>query len=98
MVVGPGNITDTSEAGTKIAVDKAELTLEWDPNQRRVSNSVPDCAASGNRFTLVAQAEAPRELGGIWPFALSGGTIMLAPVDPKGESNSPQPHRIARQV
>ena len=84
MVIGPGHITDTSEAGSKIAVDKAELTVEWDSAKRRVS--IPfQIVSGGNRFTLVAQADAPGEPGGIWPFALSGGTIVIEPYDKNGE-------------
>jgi len=84
MVVGPGHITDMADAGATVPVDKAELTLEWDPVQRRVA--IPfQVVSGGNRFTLIAQAEAPREPGGVWPFALSGGTIVLAPIDDKGE-------------
>jgi hypothetical protein len=82
MVIGPGHITETGDAGAKVAVDKAELTLEWDPANRRVS--IPfQVVSGGNRFTLIAQADAPREPGGVWPFALSGGTIVIAPFDPK---------------
>jgi hypothetical protein len=34
--------------------------------------------AGGNRMTLFAQLDAPREAGGSWGMKISGGTIMLA--------------------
>ena len=34
--------------------------------------------SGGNRMTLLAQLEAPREAGGAWGMTVTGGTIVLA--------------------
>ena len=39
----------------------------------------------GTRFTLMARAEAPRELNGVWMLGLSGGSVVLSPADPRDE-------------
>jgi hypothetical protein len=81
VVVGPGTISDGSDEMGQVPVDRAEATIEWDSARRRVS--IPfQIVSGGNRFTLIAQAEAPREPGGVWPFALSGGSVVIAPYDP----------------
>jgi hypothetical protein len=82
VVIGPGRISDTGDAGATVPVDHAEATLEWDSARRRVSLPF-QIISGGNRFTLIAQADAPREAGGVWPFALSGGSVVIAPVDAK---------------
>ena len=80
IVVGAGHIAEAGDTVGRVPVERAEATVEWDASRRRVS--IPfQVVSGGNRFTLVAQAEAPREAGGIWPFALSGGSIVLAPFD-----------------
>ncbi|MGZ5895151.1 MAG: hypothetical protein ACXWJ6_02730, partial [Xanthobacteraceae bacterium] len=82
VVVGPGHISDGTDEMGQVPVDRAEATIEWDATRRRVS--IPfQVVSGGNRFTLIAQAEAPHEAGGVWPFALSGGTVVIAPYDAK---------------
>src|SRR5262249_47807514 len=52
IVVGPGQITETSDTVTRIPVDRAEATVEWDAARRRVS--IPfQIVSAGNRFTLI---------------------------------------------
>src|SRR5262249_26417330 len=57
-----------------------EFSLDWD-SQRRVVAVPFQIIAGGNRFTLFAQAEAPREAGAPWMLGLSGGTIVLGPLN-----------------
>ena len=43
------------------------------------------CVSGGNRITLLAQFDAPRDGGGAWGLKVSGGTVVLAsaaPADP----------------
>ncbi|HLA19921.1 MAG TPA: DUF3971 domain-containing protein, partial [Pseudolabrys sp.] len=80
MVVGPGMIGDIAQGNGRIAINRAEIGMEWDASRRLLA--APFQIISGaNRFTLMAQAVAPREAGGPWMLSLSGGSIVLAPVD-----------------
>ncbi len=80
IIIGPGVIGENGDEKSRITIDRAEATLEWDPTRRTLT--LPFQIVSGStRITLAAYAQAPREQGGIWPLALSGGSIVIAPPD-----------------
>ena len=81
LVIGPGTITDTSDPEAHVAIDRAEVNLEWDAS-RRVLSAPFQIVSGGTRITLVARAEAPAEAGGAWELGLTGGSIVLAPNEP----------------
>jgi hypothetical protein len=79
VLIGPGTINDTSDPDAHLAIDRAELSVDWDA--ARGAFAAPFQIVSGkNRITLVAHAEAPRQPGGSWALGLSGGTIVLGPL------------------
>jgi Protein of unknown function len=67
----------------RIALDRAEITLDWDASRQALV--VPfQVLSGGNRMTLYAQFDAPRDGGNAWGLQISGGTVVLAaaPNDP----------------
>ena len=79
VLIDAGTIGRAGTALGRVAVDRAEFSLDWDA-QRRVVAVPFQILAAGNRFTLFMQAEAPREQGAPWTLGLSGGTIVLGPL------------------
>jgi hypothetical protein len=79
VLVDAGSIGRAGTPLGRVAVQHAEFSLDWDA-QRRVVAVPFQILAGGNRFTLFAQAEAPREAGAPWTLGLSGGTIVLGPL------------------
>jgi len=78
IFMGPGTVVDTTDSDASFAIDRAELSFEWDA--ARGAFAAPFQIVSGkNRITLVAHGEAPRQQGGPWALGLSGGTIVLGP-------------------
>ncbi|MEA2939464.1 MAG: hypothetical protein QOC56_2968, partial [Alphaproteobacteria bacterium] len=76
VLVGKGFITDADDPYSKIAIDRAEFTLDWDAMRQALM--VPfQVVSGGNRITLVAQLDAPRDTGGAWGLKLTGGTLVL---------------------
>jgi hypothetical protein len=72
-----GHIVDLDEPLSKIMIDRAEFSLDWDSTRRALL--VPfQVVAGGNRLTLFAQVDAPREAGGPWSMKVTGGTVVLA--------------------
>src|SRR3954452_13269045 len=63
-----------------MAVDSAELNLEWDSG-RRVLVAPFKVLSGSNRITLLAHLEPPNDNVSDWQLGLSGGTIVLAGVD-----------------
>jgi hypothetical protein len=79
VMVGPGTITDANDRDSHVAIDRGELTVDWDASRRTFA--APFQIVSGNnRITLVAHAEAPQEAGGSWKLGLTGGSIVLGPL------------------
>jgi Protein of unknown function len=67
----------------RITLDRAEITLDWDASRQALV--VPfQVLSGGNRMTLYAQFDAPRDGGNAWGLQVSGGTVVLAaaPTDP----------------
>jgi hypothetical protein len=80
-----GHIVDIDEPLSKITIDRAEFSLDWDAMRHALI--VPfQIVAGGNRMTLFAQLDAPREAGGSWNMKISGGTVVLA-----AANNDPNP-------
>jgi hypothetical protein len=76
--LGPGSIADQKDPDARLAIDQAEVSLEWDAGRHTLTAPF-QVVSGGNRITLVARAEAPAQAGGPWRIALTGGSIVLAP-------------------
>jgi hypothetical protein len=72
-----GSIVDTEDPLGSIPIDRAEISLDWD-SARQALIMPFQVVSGGNRITLVAQLNAPREAGETWGLKISGGTIVLA--------------------
>jgi hypothetical protein len=84
IVAEPGYIGDDGGTGGRIDLDRAEFKFDWDAVDRVLS--VPfQIVSGGNRFTLLAQAQAPVQAGGDWMFRITGGTAMLSAPDSQTE-------------
>jgi hypothetical protein len=84
MLLGPGAIGESGDDPSSfVAIDRAELSLEWD-SLRRMFAAPFQIVAGGTRLTLVAHAESPREPGGPWNIGLRGGTVLVAPLVANG--------------
>jgi len=76
ILVEKGTIVDTDEPLSRIVIDRAEFTLEWDSSRQALV--VPfQILSGGNRITLVAQLDAPRVANGVWSMKVTGGTVVL---------------------
>jgi Protein of unknown function len=80
VVVGAGTIIDTDTPDYPMAIDSAEMNLEWDSG-RRVLVAPFKIISGANRITLLAHLEPPNDRVNDWQLGLSGGTIVLAGVD-----------------
>ncbi|HET7885995.1 MAG TPA: DUF3971 domain-containing protein [Bradyrhizobium sp.] len=74
---GAGEIVDSDTPEYPMAIDSAEVNLEWDANKRVLV--APFKIISGeNRITLLAHLEPPNGSINDWQLGFSGGTILLA--------------------
>lgn len=74
---GAGEVVDSDTPEYPMAIDSAEVNLEWDANKRVLV--APFKIFSGeNRITLLAHLEPPNGNVNDWQLGLSGGTILLA--------------------
>jgi hypothetical protein len=78
LLLGPGTITDTKDPGAQLAIDRAEVSIDWDASRHALAAPF-QIVSGGNRITLVAHAEAPASAGAPWRLGLTGGSIVLAP-------------------
>jgi Protein of unknown function len=78
--IGSGTIVDTDSPDYPMAIDSAEMSLEWDAG-RRVLLAPFKIVSGANRITLLAHLEPPNDSVNDWQLGLSGGTILLAEVD-----------------
>ncbi|HEY4404022.1 MAG TPA: hypothetical protein VGN55_05145, partial [Xanthobacteraceae bacterium] len=77
IVAEKGFLIDLDEPQNKIAIDRAEFNLDWDA--QRQSLAMPfQIVSGGNRVTLLAKIDAPRERVGNWGVEVTGGTVVLA--------------------
>lgn len=77
ILAGAGHIIDTDTPDYPMAIDSAEMSVEWDSG-RRVLVAPFKIISGANRVTLLAHLEPPNGNVTDWQAGLSGGTIVLA--------------------
>jgi hypothetical protein len=81
LTAGAGTIIDSDTPDYPMAIDSAEVSLEWDAG-RRVLVAPFKIISGANRVTLLAHLEPPNDSIADWQLGFSGGTIVLAEIDP----------------
>jgi Protein of unknown function len=76
VTAGAGHIIDSDTPDYPMAIDSAEMNVEWDSN-RRVLVAPFKLVSGANRLTLLAHLEPPNGSVTDWQAGLSGGTIVL---------------------
>jgi len=76
ITAGAGNIIDSDTPDYPMAIDSAEMNVEWD-SARRVLVAPFKVVSGANRVTLLAHIEPPNGSATEWQAGLSGGTIVL---------------------
>jgi Protein of unknown function len=76
ITAGAGNIIDSDTPDYPMAIDSAEMNVEWD-SARRVLVAPFKVVSGANRVTLLAHIEPPNGNATEWQAGLSGGTIVL---------------------
>jgi hypothetical protein len=82
LTAGAGIIIDSDTPDYPMLIDSAEITLEWD-SARRVLAAPFKIVSGQNRITLLAHVEPPNDTFSDWQLGFSGGTIVLAAIDPE---------------
>src|SRR4029078_10026862 len=77
VLVDKGVIIDLDDPLARIPIDRAEINLDWDVTRQALVMPV-QLLSGGNRITLLAQFDVPREGSSIWGLQVSGGTVVLA--------------------
>src|SRR5271166_771836 len=85
VVVEKGFVIDADDPLVRIPIDRAEISVDWDATRQALVMPF-QIISGGNRFTLQAQFQAPREGSGTWGLNVSGGTIVLAASTPPDSS------------
>ncbi|MGY4624748.1 YhdP family protein [Bradyrhizobium sp. USDA 4486] len=80
IAVGAGDIIDTDTPDYPMAIDQAEINIEWDAN-RRVLVAPFKILSGANRLTLLAHLEPPNGTVNDWQLGFSGGSILLGGID-----------------
>ena len=80
VTAGSGTIIDSDTPDYPMAIDSAEMTLDWDSG-RRVLVAPFKIVSGANRITLLAHLEPPNDSVTDWQLGFSGGTIVLAGID-----------------
>jgi hypothetical protein len=80
LVAGAGNVIDSDTPDYPMAIDSAEINVEWDAG-RRVLVAPFKIISGANRITLMAHLEPPNDNVTEWQLGFSGGTIVLAGID-----------------
>nr|WP_245470789.1 AsmA-like C-terminal region-containing protein [Bradyrhizobium guangzhouense] len=80
VTIGAGNIIDTDTPDYPMAIDSAEINIEWDAN-RRVLVAPFKIISGANRLTLLAHLEPPNGTVNDWQLGFSGGSILLGGID-----------------
>jgi hypothetical protein len=80
VTAGSGTIIDSDTPDYPMAIDSAEMKLEWDSG-RRVLVAPFKIVSGTNRITLLAHLEPPNDSVTDWQLGFSGGTIVLAGID-----------------
>src|SRR5437868_1830184 len=76
IMAGAGHIIDSDTPDYPMAIDSAEMNVEWDSG-RRVLVAPFKIVSGANRITLLAHLEPPNGNITDWQAGLSGGTIVL---------------------
>jgi Protein of unknown function len=82
ITAGAGTVIDSDTPDYPMAIDSAEATVEWDSG-RRVLMAPFKIVSGANRVTLLAHLEPPNDNIADWQLGFSGGTIVLAAIDPE---------------
>src|SRR4030088_3225732 len=77
ITAGAGHIIDSDTPDYPMAIDSAEINVEWDSG-RRVLVAPFKIISGSNRITLLAHLEPPNDSVADWQLGFSGGTIVLA--------------------
>ena len=77
---GAGHIIDSDTPDYPMAIDSADVSVEWDSG-RRVLVAPFKIISGANRVTLLAHLEPPNGSTTDWQLGFSGGTIVLAGAD-----------------
>src|SRR6202022_3049335 len=80
ITAGAGNIVDSDTPDYPMAIDSAEVNVDWDSG-RRVLVAPFKIISGPNRITLLAHLEPPNDSIPDWQLGFSGGTIVLAGFD-----------------
>ena len=80
LTAGAGHIIDSDTPDYPMAIDSAEMNVEWDSG-RRVLVAPFKIISGANRVTLLAHLEPPNGSVTDWQAGFSGGTIVLAGID-----------------
>lgn len=80
ITAGAGHIIDSDTPDYPMAIDSADINLEWDSG-RRVLVAPFKIISGANRVTLLAHLEPPNGSITDWQLGFSGGTIVLAGAD-----------------
>jgi hypothetical protein len=80
FTAGAGDIIDSDTPDYPMAIDSAEVNVEWDAG-RRVLLAPFKIISGQNRITLLAHLEPPNDNVMDWQLGFSGGTIVLAGID-----------------
>ncbi|WFU45095.1 DUF3971 domain-containing protein [Bradyrhizobium sp. CB82] len=80
VLIGAGNIIDTDTPDYPMAIDSAEINVEWDAG-RRVLVAPFKIISGANRVTLLAHLEPPNGTTNDWQLGFSGGSILLGGID-----------------
>jgi hypothetical protein len=81
LTAGAGTIIDGDTPDYPMGIDSAEINVEWDSG-RRVLVAPFKIISGANRITLMAHLEPPNDSIPDWQLGFSGGTIVLAAIDP----------------
>jgi Protein of unknown function len=82
ITAGAGTVIDSDTPDYPMAIDSAEANVEWDSG-RRVLVAPFKIISGANRVTLLAHLEPPNDNIADWQLGFSGGTIVLAAIDPE---------------
>ncbi|QWG21422.1 AsmA-like C-terminal region-containing protein [Bradyrhizobium sediminis] len=77
VTAGAGHIIDSDTPDYPMAIDSADVNVEWDSG-RRVLVAPFKIISGSNRVTLLAHLEPPNGSIADWQLGFSGGTIVLA--------------------
>ncbi len=80
LSAGAGHIIDGDTPDYPMAINSAEMDVEWD-SSRRVLVAPFKIISGPNRITLLAHIEPPNDDVTDWRVGFSGGTIVLAGTD-----------------